>query len=557
MGNVPVSAQDADFLDALAGKSSISLAETAYLLEILSGAAPPDTPFEETRYDRSSSDPVRVDHFSALLAETLGIRRSIMARLTGYPRYAVRDLRDARVLPREIRRFPAGATLSGEEALRVIGRAASLGESSSLASRVDPARTELLGRRAPGGPVYFEWDLLVDATGESDLDGEVRISSRSVAEMSVVLGARTQINVDIGVDLGDDAQELVLPEASLVRYIEPFSGESGAAGRFVLGRQPIRDLSTRLYEGPLDAFSLSLYRGVLAGEVLLGYTGAIPAAEIDPAFTVDDRTDRKDRLAGPGDRATGRYIGNLGVLFPELLGRQTPFVQVTAQIDEETSTGDDTADRLDVLYGTIGVRGSLSRSQFYEAYSILSMSRYRAGELGPADREGTGWLIGSSWRWYPEDALRSRIELEMVIASGDDDVDSPLGISGGTDRFLGFVPALGRTPWSAYDGILTNVAVLRGRWSVRPVDIVLLEASLAGLARLHEGATGSELIDPASSNRLLGMESGARIGIRPARDLILDINSSIFWPVAVDAGGAYRAERNPTGTVALDVTIQL
>ena|GEM_PF-6772132 len=543
----PVHAQDAGFLEEFAETEEISIAEAVYLLDILAGTVSPYTAFEESDYSAEFLSPIRVDDFTALLAQTAGISRSIMADRTGLPRYTLRDLRDARVLPPEPRRFPAAAPLAGDDALRMIRRAL-----QSETSRVDPIRFRQ-PRRAP----YFEWDLLVESAGESDLDGDLSISSRSVAAISVILNTQTQFSIDIGIDLGDDAQEFVLPEATLVRYFDSPNGASGAAGSVVLGRQAVVDLSTRLYDAPLDAVSLSLYRGVLAGEMLFGYTGAIPVAELNTTYTVDDVVNVRDRLLGPGDRAAPRYIGNLGVLFPELLGRQTPFAQITAQIDEETIIGDTEADRFDALYGTIGLKGSLSRTQFYEAYSILSLNRYEAGRIGVESRNGVGWLVGASWRWYPDNSLRSRVRVEALLASGDDDRESPLGFSDEDDLFRGFIPAAGTMPWTAYDGLLTNLALLRGSWSVRPVEALLFEVSLAGLMRMTAGATGSDLIDPVSSNRPLGIESGARIGIRPARDLILDINSSIFWPIPVDSGGAYNPERDPTGVVALEATIQL
>lgn len=552
--NTPVFGQTAEFVDDLLVSEAITVAESLFLVDILSGERPSVADFDATLWDGSSSQPIRTDDFVTLLARSTGIERSLMTTLTGLPRYALRDVRDARIIPPDVRRFPAGATLSGEDALRITQRAASIGSvGSSTDSLVDPLRP-----RSPGSFAHLEWDLLVDSSAESDLDGETQVSMRSTASFALVLGAKTQVDLDIGVDLGEDATYPIVSEAALTRFIDAEDNRSGTAGEIVLGRRPVLDLSTRLYDGPLDALSITLSRGDLAGELLLGYTGAIPAVDLDTVYTIADDTERNDRFVGPGDRAAGRYLGNLGILLPERFGRQTPFVQITTQIDEESLHGDTSADRFDALYGTVGVKGSLSRTQFYDAYGILSMSRYSAGDLGAADREGLGWLLGASWRWYPKDALRSRVAVELLTASGGDDEVDPLGFSGGDDeRFRGFIPALGNAPWSAYDGLMTNVFVLRGSWSIRPAYPLLIELSLAGLTRLTDGATGSTGIDPDSSNRPLGIESGARIGIRPTRDVIFDINSSIFWPVGTDAGGSYLEERDNSGTVALNLTIQL
>ncbi len=540
-----IAAQSAEFLDRVDDSEAVSIGDVQYLLDILTMSVAPTTPFDAETYN--DARPIRSDQLAALLADATAIPRGLGYRVIGLPRYALRDFRDARILPPARRRSPAGSAVAGEDALRIIARAA---EAGVRETRSNPGWSLDGARSTP----FFEWDLSLSGRGATDLDDEHEVESLSLISLRTFFSTQLESAVSIGADLTDDSQSIAVPEAAITAHLQPPAG--GRGGTVIAGRSEVTDVTARLYDGPLDGIRIALYRGVVAGEVALGYTGMLAADDINTVYTAHDAENLEEQILGDGDRAAARYLANALLAFPEALGRQSPYGQLTVQLDEETISSDSKADRFDALYGTVGITGSLSTTQFYDSYVILGAGRYDTGDFGNNDRDTISWLAGGSWRWYPNGRLRPRVEIIYLAASGDDE-ERALGIGGGSGTFRGFIPAVGRTPWNAYDGLLTNVAYLGTKWSIRPIDPLLLEIEAAGIGRLSDGATGSDRLDAGADERLLGFELGGRVGIRPAYDLILELNGSIFLPVDSDSVGAYEPGTDPNGSVALEVTVQL
>ncbi len=131
--------QSNDIIDAVLEENMLSYGNAAYLVLVASDqleetASPQEavSELEELGFavsGRNASDTVNFGEYSYLLMEALGFPGGLMYRLVPGPRYAARDVAAMRIA--EGYAMP-GMAVSGERALRILGRALAYAEGERL-----------------------------------------------------------------------------------------------------------------------------------------------------------------------------------------------------------------------------------------------------------------------------------------------------------------------------------------------------------------------------------------------------------------------------------------
>jgi len=130
-GTVSLFAQSNEIIDTILAERELSAGSAAYLLLNIEPAnAPADTSAAFTRlkstYDLSSftvnseADPVSLGLYAYLLQWELSLPRGLGSRMFAGPRYALRDLKFLKIVQGS---GEPSSSLSGERALRILGRA--------------------------------------------------------------------------------------------------------------------------------------------------------------------------------------------------------------------------------------------------------------------------------------------------------------------------------------------------------------------------------------------------------------------------------------------------
>ena len=127
-----LSAQSNQIIDQILAESRLTGGSAAYLvMSVGDGAAEPasrEAAWSEltAAYDlqvyglQSIEDPVSMGLFSYLLQERLDLPRGVGSTLMAGPRYALRDLKFLQIVQGQV---SSAGELSGERALRILGRA--------------------------------------------------------------------------------------------------------------------------------------------------------------------------------------------------------------------------------------------------------------------------------------------------------------------------------------------------------------------------------------------------------------------------------------------------
>ena len=138
LATLPVAAQSNELIDRVLASPSITYGDAAYLVLLGSGRIDETTPIADAVREAESApvalgkaaeDPLTLGDFSLLTMESFGIPGGMMYRLLPLPRYAARELAFRDVV--QGRTYPRMA-LSGERALRIVGRVLTLQEQGRL-----------------------------------------------------------------------------------------------------------------------------------------------------------------------------------------------------------------------------------------------------------------------------------------------------------------------------------------------------------------------------------------------------------------------------------------
>ncbi len=118
--------QSPELIDALLETDYMTHRDAAALIAVVS--AVPARPSSRIR-DDAADQPITVGQYSRLLMRTFNIPGGVLFRLTGLPRYAARDLAFRGIIQGDL--YP-GASVSGQHALRILGRVLELRERGAL-----------------------------------------------------------------------------------------------------------------------------------------------------------------------------------------------------------------------------------------------------------------------------------------------------------------------------------------------------------------------------------------------------------------------------------------
>lgn len=495
--------------------------------------------------------PLSLGSLAVLTMERWEPGAGLLYSITGLPRYALRDLRELNVYPEAPQFLAARRPVSGAEALQLLSRAVSAFGDLPPDSGNLPGEPPAPARSAAIYPIF-------DLTNESRLtlrDEEERFSNELT--LSLDGWAPNETTLESEFSLVSDEDEPITPflrELYLANRLTP--APNGATTEVSFGRRRLTDLTGRVLSLPVDGFLLQRSGPTAVFLFGAGYTGLLREEQGPPPFTLSTREDSQD---GGSNLAPPTLLTLLRLTLPERWGRQSPSIELAARIDER-SLGDlgFDEDSLDVYLGTLALAGPLSPRIFYDL-SLTGQSAFYRANRGDAAREEAftlGALARGSFRWFPALPAPTRLSLELLLATGDSDGESLL--SDGYDRLnTAFLPAGGETPWSLYPGDLTNLFHPRLAADVRVLEPLRLSVGGGPFFRMSRQPV-AEIPESALYDELpLGGELFGNVLFEPTRELILELNSSIFFPWTRANGGVYFSNRDPVWETALSLSLAL
>jgi hypothetical protein len=147
------------------------------------------------------------------------------------------------------------------------------------------------------------------------------------------------------------------------------------------------------------------------------------------------------------------------------------------------------------------------------------------------------FLAGITLRYFIEEFLTSKVELGILIASGDEDFEAvPNGYYEGNtlEQATVFVPISRQQLAAAFSPRLGNLVIVDTGFSLKPLQN--LQTSIKGLLFLRP--TSGPIMDArsiSSDSKYLGTEFDGVVNFRPFSDLGTSLTLGLFLP----AGGAF------------------
>jgi hypothetical protein len=307
--------------------------------------------------------------------------------------------------------------------------------------------------------------------------------------------------------------------------------------RFIAGRFPNSDMTGLVLNDRMDGLTFEWITAVANTSVSIGYTGL----QLEPVSTISissaDNTDKEDPALAPP-----RLIGSLQAQFPELFLRQDLFVSALIQQDlrEEGATFpvDGLGGKISSQYFGLAMGGPVVSSLYHKIFAYLGTGSAPSNVLGtPEYAPILSLLTGFTLRYFMEEFLSSKVELGMLIASGDEDFDViPNGYYEGNtlDRANVFIPISRQQLAVAFSPRLGNLIVLDAGYSLKPRKN--LQTALKGYLFLRP--TSGPIMDARTINsdsKYLGTELDGIVNFRPFSDLGASLALGLFLPM----GGAF------------------
>jgi hypothetical protein len=345
----------------------------------------------------------------------------------------------------------------------------------------------------------------------------------------------------------------------------PTKGGASTFG-FTAGRYIASDFTRYVLDHVVDGTQLRFRFPIVNINASFGYTGLLFKHVSDFRISKMDVVEAADEdiwFAPP------KIIGAVDATFPDLIGMQSLTLSFVFQ--EDMRSDEDVLEegeenyfpaeggKLDTQYIGLGFGGPIFTSFYYNAFFYLGTGRMLA--YLEDDDSGTGFsyqyapilsfLIGGGLKFYMRELLYSRIAVNFVYASGDEDSFS--FIEGNTDDTSSmFVPI-------SYDSSIAlifapqlgNIMLFDISYSLRPLSgtdsLILrnLQTMLRGLIffRPTSGPISEGGIDPASDAAYLGTEMDFIINFRPFSDLGTALSFGIFLP---NTGEAFLEDQRET-----------
>jgi len=320
------------------------------------------------------------------------------------------------------------------------------------------------------------------------------------------------------------------------------------AGRFVTS-----DFTGYVFNHVMDGAQLRFRLPFVNINTSFGYTGLLFKHSADFRISKMDVVESNDDDIFFG---APKIVGVIDATFPDLIGNQS--LTLSFLFQEDMRSEDDVIAEgeenffpaqgglLDTQYIGAGLGGPIFSSFYYNTFFYLGAGRtlsYLDDEDSATNfsYQYTGilsFLFGGGLKFYMKEFLYSRIAVNFVYASGDEDSFSY--IEGNSDDTAGtFVPI-------SYDSNIAlifppqlgNIMLFDISYSLRPFSgskasiFSNLQTMLKGLIffRPTSGPISERGLDPASSAAYLGTEIDLIINFRPFSDLGSALSLGIFMP---------------------------
>ena len=335
---------------------------------------------------------------------------------------------------------------------------------------------------------------------------------------------------------------------------------------FAMGRIQTSDFSGKVLSHVVDGIRFKVTYPKALVTITAGYTGLLLNPSSSIILNNADATasaNREDYLLG-----SPRIIGNLQILFPEIITRQDLKFSLVAQEDLRPliETGLPAEDRLlieegeeeftpgkggpvDTQYVGIGLSGAISNIVYYNSFFYLGTGRMLSYLDDSSSGTGSSYqytqissfLTGGGIRLFFKQFLLSRIALDFVYASGDGDQDATSIIEGNVEGSYGtFTPIAGSPASLVFIPEPSNIMYGQISYSLKPLSqsksgaLQTLQTMLliTPYFRSAEGPISEPTVDPGSANTnpYLGTEIDAIINLRPFSDLGIGLQGGIFLP---------------------------
>jgi hypothetical protein len=335
----------------------------------------------------------------------------------------------------------------------------------------------------------------------------------------------------------------------------PLQGAHASLISFTAGRFTLKDFSRLVLNDPMDGLQLEWHGARLNAALAAAYSGL----ELAPVSTVSMSWadfNSTSLLAPP------RLVELLQIEFLELFARQDLLVALLAQQDLRPQAGllqegytvevSGQGGRLSTEYLGLALRGPLGASLYYDAFTYLGAGRTLSYIEGVYRYE---WMLsalaGAGLRFFREQWLHSRMELRVLVASGD--ADSTGSFIEGNRQGLSTTFVTISQPDLAllFSPRLGNLALVTLSTSIKPIAVLQTGVTATLFLRPAIGLISDSRIDPASDSPYLGSEIDIKTELRPFSDLGAALGLGLFLP-----GGAFRTgEQNPEFRGKLEISL--
>ena len=304
---------------------------------------------------------------------------------------------------------------------------------------------------------------------------------------------------------------------------------------FRLGRFKSSDITSLVLDDNIDGLEVGWITGIANTVVSLGYTGL----QWERVSTISiSRADNADS----DNLAPLRLVGSLQAQFPELFLRQDLFASLLFQQDlrpeGDNFAVDGNGGRLSSQYFGLGITGPIAPSLYHNTFAYLGTGTTPSDIAGiPEYAPILSFLSGFTLRYFIEEFFSSKVELRLLVSSGDEDFTVVLnGYYEGntTERANVFVPISRQQLAVAFSPRLGNLVVLDASYSLKPNRY--LQTSLKGVMFLRPTSgpiMDARTVDPDS--KYLGTEIDGIVNFRPFSDLGASLSLGVFLPM----GGAF------------------
>ena len=345
---------------------------------------------------------------------------------------------------------------------------------------------------------------------------------------------------------------------------------------FRAGRFHVSDFTGNVLDHNIDALSIELSYPSIITSLSVGYTGLLFAESSSVILSKADLSDfsTTDVLLG-----APRLVEAVEFLFPELFWGQDLVISFLAQQDlrpedELVAEGEEneiagTGGKLNTQYYGLGIVGPLSSSLYHNLFFYLSTGSTLSYLADAAS--GTGYsysyqpilayLFGAGLRYFNENALYSKLELNVLFSSGDEDYTSYF--EGNTAGRAGaFIPISQPVFGLVFSPDPGNMFFAELSYSLKPLARskytrmreLQTMINAYGFFRPTVGAISEYGVDDTSDSLYLGTEIEGVVNFRPFSDLGVTLALGLFIPNNTSGGAFLEAERETEVFGRIDIS---